>query len=126
MSSELDDDFIQELKAAFCEEAKDNLDSCEAHILQFETSNSHEDLDAVKRELHCLKGSSNAAGLALFSKVVHSIEHYCSQSHEQSELVEFVLKSLDHLKEYLASIQDGDEQGADLGLQEKCGSLIAS
>ena len=124
MEEDLDEEFMQELKASCCVEAKDNIENCESYILEYEKNHEQEQLDAVKRELHCLKGSSNAAGLETFSKVVHSAENYCVGNVDSGEVVSTILEMLDTLRDYISQVEGGDEDSAESMIRDKCSNLL--
>lgn len=65
-----DDSFLN----VFLDEAKDILDAWERSALAFGPHSTREDVDALFRAAHNLKGSSRSVGLAAFGTFVHKIE----------------------------------------------------
>ena len=98
MGDDMDDEFLQELREGFCSECIDSLDASEGLLLSYESDPNPETINAFKRQMHGMKGSSRAVGLANFSSYVHAMETYCTRLESGDGEVDFLFKCLDHLK----------------------------
>lgn len=98
--SEVDDTFVQELRLQFAQDALDLAQEIEAALLALETNPTQEQLDALKRHLHCLKGNAKAVGFDGISRMAHETEARCEKKLEQDQ-IDHLLSWVDRFRESL-------------------------
>jgi two-component system chemotaxis sensor kinase CheA len=107
--------------AAFFDEAGDNLDSMEALLLAIDGGPaSDEDLNAVFRVAHSIKGGAATFGFADVTALTHEMETLLDRlrRHElvlQPEMIDALLQSGDALRQLLARHRDGSGDDVDGG-----------
>lgn len=121
-------EFLEVLRGEFFGEASEALDNCESVILAYENSTDPEQITELKRLLHSIKGSSRAVDLMDLSETLHVFESRCElevQNSNPSEFVKVSLKCVDGIRNYLESVQEGNESGAS-GILSSINSAIGS
>jgi len=93
------------LKEFFSEEAMEIFASVESILMKAEenVSLSEEEIGALFRDMHTLKGSSNAVGFEYFSKYVHYLETFMENIRNGSQkiskkVIEFIIDSSDTMQ----------------------------
>lgn len=94
----MDDKFILELRIQFCQDGFDLIQKIESLLLELEKQTDEDLLDALKRELHCLKGNAKAVGFDSISKDAHEMENLCG-SQFNSNMVDQLLHKCDQFRE---------------------------
>jgi two-component system chemotaxis sensor kinase CheA len=105
--------------ASFFDEAGDNLDSMEALLLAMDSASaSDDDLNAVFRVAHSIKGGASTFGFADVTALTHEMETLLDRlrRHElapRPEMVDALLQSGDVLRGLLARHRDGGGEAVD-------------
>jgi two-component system chemotaxis sensor kinase CheA len=105
--------------ASFFDEAGDNLDSMEALLLAMDSASaSDDDLNAVFRVAHSIKGGASTFGFADVTALTHEMETLLDRlrRHElapRPEMVDALLQSGDALRGLLARHRDGGGEAVD-------------
>jgi len=93
------------LKDFFAEEAVEIFESVEARLIEVEEKGtfSEDDINALFRDMHTLKGSSNAVGFEYFSKYVHYLETFMENIRDKkqkinSKVIEFIIEASDKMQ----------------------------
>lgn len=120
MSQNLDDaDFIQELRMGFCLEAIELLDDSEMRLLRIETTKIPDDFNSLKRNFHSLKGSSNAAGLEVFSHAAHQMESRLpTMTNLNRSAIDQALQACDAFRGYIQKVRLNQKSEAISDLQK--------
>jgi len=100
----VDDDSL-DLQDIFCEEAQDILTRISASLEQWRAGNAGKGtVEALKRDLHTLKGSARAAGASSIGDLSHNTESLLEHLRDRGELVNDELRKL--LEEVHDSLAD--------------------
>ena len=93
------------LKDFFAEEAVEIFESVEARLIEIEERGAfnEDDISALFRDMHTLKGSSNAVGFEYFSKFVHYLETFMEnirndKQEVNSKVIEFIIEASDKMQ----------------------------
>ncbi|MEA1955243.1 MAG: chemotaxis protein CheA [Campylobacterota bacterium] len=93
------------LKEFFSEEAAEIFASVESILMSAEENGSFsdDDINALFRDMHTLKGSSNAVGFEYFSKFVHHLETFMENIRNgiqdvNKKVIEFIIDSSDKMQ----------------------------
>lgn len=116
VTEQFDDDFLQELRNAFLEEAQD-LAQRSDEILLFLGEYSEEIFSELFRVAHTLKGSGASVGYADFGKFVHEYENLLTKFKDQEfvvskEAVDFLIRCNDAIKKIIESLQQGANESS--------------
>lgn len=109
------DDILMVLRQEFLEETGEFLQEIENNLLILEKDNSNQEaIGIVKRLLHNIKGSANAADLEVISTFVHDIESNLTKILNQhrnipEQAVDALLKCIDSLKYMLMQLEKTGE-----------------
>jgi two-component system chemotaxis sensor kinase CheA len=112
---------MDEILAAFTEEAQELLEAMESGLLRLEEGDrSPEVINAIFRAAHTLKGDAGIVDLYHVEKVAHLLEDYlaklrCGEIEVSPALVSLLLQGCDQIKAALADVVNGHvEPAADL------------
>ena len=99
---------------SFIHEAGDLLQGLEAMLLELETTSDPEQIDAVFRALHTVKGSSGMFGFGALSRFTHHFENAFDLVREgklaaDRRLIDLSLAARDHMMALLQTGGDGPE-----------------
>lgn len=104
----------------FLDEANEQLDLFETHVLGLErSSDADSELQVLFRAAHTIKGSSRAMGFEQIGELTHEMENVLDRlrSHElklATGVIDVLLESLDMLKTLVGLVADtGNEEGSD-------------
>ena len=93
------------LKDFFAEEAVEIFESVESKLIAVEERGSFtdEDINSLFRDMHTLKGSSNAVGFKYFSMFVHYLETFMEEIRSSKQVInnkviEFIIDSSDQMQ----------------------------
>jgi len=93
------------MKDFFAEEAQEIFESVESILIRVEEHGSFitEDINALFRDMHTLKGSSNAVGFEYFSRYVHYLETFMEDIRSSKQIVnpkviDFIIDSSDEMQ----------------------------
>lgn len=99
---------IEEIWEVFSEEGRENLDQAESYLLQLEDeAASSQDIAALFRAIHTLKGSSRMMGLVSLETLAHRAEDLISMARNEeisltSQMISLLLAVLDCCRSMLA------------------------
>lgn len=115
------DDFLQEIRIGFLEEASEFIVQNESMLLSFEAHGiDHETLKNMKRIFHNLKGSGKAVGFDELSSFCHKVENLIvnlgSRECTKSD-IEVLLVCNDALRDQMKLLRDNLEYKCDFDLQ---------
>lgn len=105
---------IEKFQQRFVDEAKENCDRLEQHLLELEQDYSRQDdIDEVFRIMHSLKGSGGMFGFGLLSEFTHELESLYQLIREgslalDSAIVGFTLRCIDVLRNLLVPLIPDD------------------
>ena len=105
-------DFLQNLKDEFVDEALEHIDALEGIALNFERDGDKEEMTSLKRQIHSFKGSAQAVEEEGFAESLHQIEtklEKCIQEDRLSDFMGFVYPSIDRMRDYVGSLEDGGD-----------------
>lgn len=111
MSNDMD---MSEFHAIFFEEAQEHLDSMESLLLALDVSNPEdEQLNAIFRAAHSIKGSASTFGFPDIAAVTHELETLLDRVRKKElalteEIVDITLVAKDLLRNQLAFHQGGE------------------
>lgn len=111
MSNDMD---MSEFHAIFFEEAQEHLDSMESLLLALDVSNPEdEQLNAIFRAAHSIKGSASTFGFPDMAAVTHELETLLDRVRKKElalteEIVDITLVAKDLLRNQLAFHQGGE------------------
>jgi two-component system chemotaxis sensor kinase CheA len=103
-----------EFKQNFREEAYELLNSLEESLLELETEpNNPDEVSAVFRAMHTIKGSAAMFGFDDISSFAHSVENILDEVRDgslpvNSQLINLTLKARDHIRTLLEEGEDPD------------------
>ncbi|NPA11693.1 MAG: chemotaxis protein CheA [Epsilonproteobacteria bacterium] len=104
---------MDELKAAFLEEAEELFSGVEDILIRAEESGEldDDDINFLFRNIHTLKGGSGSVGFEKFVKIVHIFETFLDKLRNKEvkvnqEIVSFLVDSLSELQEILEAEVD--------------------
>ena len=115
----LSDSDIEELRAAFFQQAAEILENLPEHIMRIETSPDEADTSAVedgwralKRDLHTLKGDSKAMGFSGLSAFAHTVEDLIADIKDKAadkKTIDLLFECSDALKTFIGDLARGEE-----------------
>lgn len=110
-------DEINPAVSAFVQEAREILEGLEALLLDLESDSDAEQIDAVFRTLHTVKGSGAMFGFGTLSRFTHHFEDAFDRVREgrlsvDGRLIDLSLKARDHMIALLDCGGDGPEATA--------------
>lgn len=118
MQNDLDKDELAAALATFMDEARDLIVDMEAILLRAEAGTSDEDdLPALFRCAHTIKGSAGLFGLDEVVRFTHVVENVLDRLRNgeigfSSELVSVLLQCQDHISGLIAAVAGGEEGDA--------------
>ncbi len=130
--SQSDDDFLEELRAAFTIEAGEHLDAMSGGLLEVEkdpASTSHAPLiETICREAHSLKGASRAVNMVAVETVCQALENVFSAwkyGELQPAAAQFdtLYQSLDVIEKLLAAPENGTASAQITPLVQRLGAI---
>ncbi|MGY6634404.1 MAG: chemotaxis protein CheA [Alkalilacustris sp.] len=110
-------DTINPAVATFIQEAQEQLEGLEGLLLDLETGAAAEQVDAVFRTLHTIKGSGAMFGFTALARFTHHFEEAFDRVREgrlqvSPRLVDLSLRARDHMHAMLGCGGDGPEAAA--------------
>ncbi len=110
----------EHLLQTFIEESREYIDLLDEEIVRLESESDNQELiDEIFRAFHTLKGNSGMVNLKKFEKVAHKTEEVLTGIRDQtraitSDLISFILDSLDQLKILLTHIENTGNEDIDI------------
>lgn len=107
-----------EIRLQFLEEAQEYLNTIESIVLELSATGSHENMDAVLRAAHSIKGGAAMMGFQTLSDLAHRLEDFFKVLKTypipiDTELENLLLSGVDHLRSCITLNRQGtdaDEQ----------------
>jgi two-component system, chemotaxis family, sensor kinase CheA len=119
------------LLSAFVQESREHLEAAEPCLLKLEEDPSaKDDLDAVFRAFHTLKGGAGFCGLIAIGRVAHEAETLLDLARQgkallQGEAMELSLRSVDVLKSQIDAAAELTPQDGNLRMSPEAAALQA-
>src|SRR5690348_12782046 len=124
---------VRQFHQVFFEEAREHLETMERLLVALDVvAPSSDDVNAVFRAVHSIKGGSATFGFADVAELTHALESLLDRVRKNdvpltTEIVDLGLLTGDALKNYLAGHRDGAEVDRDAGeaLIRRCKALAS-
>jgi len=122
-----DIDEIREMQGYFIEEAIELFENSHSILEEVEQKNEldADDIQALFRDIHTLKGGSGSVELTYFAKYVHYLENFLDNLRSEKltptpEMITFLIEELDTLEEMLTEESNGelDVESFNISLEE--------
>jgi len=107
---------LSQFHQVFFEESLEGLELMERELLALEEDSDRETINTIFRAAHSIKGGSATFGFQEVSEFTHWLETLLDEMREgqrkpSKEIVDFLLRSVDCLREMIANIQEGKSVG---------------
>jgi chemotaxis protein histidine kinase CheA len=112
MTDKEDLEFLETLRTEFLDSAPGELDQWEESLLTYERKGDEAALKDLKRQVHSMKGSSQAIGFVETGEFCHLFEQWLDNNlsvKTRTQIVSHCLSVVDHFRRYFDAMVEAED-----------------